>query len=223
MGTASAAAWRRMARNGRSSRAAGFEALTSGSRSSRAARRLTNVVLARRRKSGSREIASARRSLRSPIAFIIELRFPTRRRDVGGALGERPGELRGVDDQVLEGALVGVELAEDPPRGREERVQVLQAAVCLRADALVGELEALDHVLEVLDRLRREGVEELVEVDGRDRLRLAQGAAVGDLRPGGVVGGQGELDLAPGDLRERGRAHRRHRAAGQRRVVLARR
>ena len=127
VGTASAAAARSVPRNGAQLGApTGFEALTSGSRSSSAARRLTKVVFDSRRKSGSSEIASASRSLRSPIAFIIWFRFATRAEMSGRALGQRAGELRGVDDQVLERGLVRVQLAEDLPRGREERVQVLE-------------------------------------------------------------------------------------------------
>ena len=59
VGTASRAVARSSIRNGSSSFAAGRAATPSGWRSSSAARRLTNVVLALRRNGGSREIARA--------------------------------------------------------------------------------------------------------------------------------------------------------------------
>ena len=103
VGTASADACAQLARNGPSLRATGFEASTSGSRSSSAARRLTNVVFASRMKSGSFAIDSRERcSLRSPIAFIIRSRFPTRAEMSGARSASAPERLRGVDDQVLE-------------------------------------------------------------------------------------------------------------------------
>ena len=74
------------------------------------------MVLALRMKSGSFEIASASASFWLPIAFIITFEVSDQGRDVGGALGEGAGELRGVDDQALEGALVVGELARRGPR-----------------------------------------------------------------------------------------------------------
>ena len=160
--------------NGCSSRAAGLEASTSGID---VVERCAQVDESRVRAPHEvGELADGARELLLAIADRVhhQVQVADQGRDVGRSLGERAGELRGVDDQVLEGALIGVELAEDPPRSGKERVQVLEALVGLRPDALVGLLEALDHVLEVLDRLRRERVEELVEVDLGGRLGQGQ-------------------------------------------------
>jgi len=52
--------------------------LTSGSRSSRAARRFTNVVFARRSKSGRRRIESASAWFWLPIAVVVVASWSTR-------------------------------------------------------------------------------------------------------------------------------------------------
>ena len=57
--------------------ATGFDAFTSGSTSSSAARRLTKVVLAWRMKSGKREIASSSASRWLPSARKVALALPT--------------------------------------------------------------------------------------------------------------------------------------------------
>ena len=82
----------RAARQGTGAAAAppGGPRSTSGSTSSSAARRLTKVVLAVRRKSGSSAIDSASRSRRSPIAFIIRFRFPTRAEMSGARAASAP-------------------------------------------------------------------------------------------------------------------------------------
>ncbi len=148
------------------------------------------------------------------------IEVPDQGRDVGSALGESAGEVRGIDDQVLERPLVRVQLAEHLARGRQERVQVVESAVGARADPVVRRREPLDHVLEVVDRLRRQRVEELVEVDGRDGLLLRERASVRDRGAGLGVGRNRQLNLATGDLGERRRADGRDRAAPQRRVVV---
>jgi len=50
-------------------------------------------------------------------------------REVGGPLGERAREMGGVDQQALEGRRVEGQLADPPPRRREERVGVVKARV----------------------------------------------------------------------------------------------
>ena len=65
-------------RNGPSRRATGALASTSGSTSSRAARRFTKVVLARRMKAGSRLSDSASASFWLPSARVVRFAFPTR-------------------------------------------------------------------------------------------------------------------------------------------------
>ncbi len=131
-----------------------------------------------------------------------QVEVPDQGRDVGGPLGEGAGEVRGVDDQALEGALVVGELTEQATGGGEERVGVLEALVGLFSHPVVGELEALDHALEVGDGVLVEGVEDLVEVDLGDGLGLVEGAALGDLLALLGVGRDGQLDLAVGDARE---------------------
>jgi hypothetical protein len=138
--------------------------------------------------------------------------------EVGAAVGERTRQARRVHDQSLERALVEGQLGEQAAGGREERVEVLEALVGLLGDPVVGDLEAGDDLLEVLDGAVVEGVEELVEVDDRDRVRLVDHAAVLDLRRVAVGGRERQLNLAARDLRERGRAHGRDRALLQRRV-----
>ena len=173
-------------------------------------------------KSGNWQIALASCSLRSPIAFIIRFRLPTSAEMSGARSASAPESCEVSTIRFSKARLVGVELAEDAARGREERVQVLEALVGLRADAVVGVLEALDHVLEVLDRLRVESV--LKSWSRSTSETVSAWVRVSpdvDLVPGRRVGREGELDLATGDLRERGRADRGDRAAAERRVVLA--
>ena len=116
--------------------ATGFEASTSGSRSSSVARRLTAVVLKLRMKSGSFASAVCQRRLLAGDRVHHPVEVPDQRGEVVAARGERAGELRAVDDQLLERRRVAGQLGEGPPRGREERVQVLEALVGLLADAL---------------------------------------------------------------------------------------
>ena len=78
VGRASRASGRSSARNGRSFLATGLDSSTSGSRSSSAARRLTNVVLARRWKPGRRPIDSASASFWLPIAVVVVASSSTR-------------------------------------------------------------------------------------------------------------------------------------------------
>ena len=175
-------------------------------------------MFAWRMKPGRRWIDSASAARWLPIAPSARVRVADQLRDVLVALGEQARELRGVDQERLEGAGVPRQLGEDPPRGREERVRVVKAPVRLFGDSLIGVAKALHDPLEVLDRLLVEGVEDLVQVDRGDRLRLAQGAAVCNLAALVAVRSrrrQGELDLAPGDRRERVLAHGRDRALGE--------
>src|SRR5436190_599287 len=114
---------------------------------------------------------------------------------------------------------VAGELVEDATGRREQRVQVAEALVGLRGRTLVGNVEALDDVLEVLDRLRRERVEDLVEIDLGGRVGERNLTAVRDLRRVGVRRRQGQLDLAARDRRQRGGADLGGGPRLQRRVV----
>ena len=145
---------------------------------------------------------------------------PDEGREVVAAGGDRSRQLRAVDDQLLERRRVAGQLGEGPARGRQERVQVLEALVGLLADAAVGGREALDDVLEVGDRVRVERVEELVQVDLGDRLRPRHRPAVGDLLPALALRRERQLDLAVGDPRQREGADLRGRPALERRVGL---
>ena len=78
VGTRLAEVARSWVKNGRSRLATGLEASTSGSTSSSAARRLTEVVLKFRRKSGRSPTALASESDSEEIAPIITSRLPTR-------------------------------------------------------------------------------------------------------------------------------------------------
>ena len=78
VGRASRASGRSSRKYGRSFLATGLDSSTSGARSSRVARRLTKVVLARRMKSGRRWIASASALCWAPIAPVAVARFCTR-------------------------------------------------------------------------------------------------------------------------------------------------
>src|SRR5262249_19640827 len=124
--------------------------------------------------------------------------------DRRGALREGAGQRRAVDQQALELRRVAGELLEDAAGRREQRIQVLEALVGLLRGALVADVEALDDVLEVLDRLRRQRVEDLVEIDLRGGGGERDLAAVGDVRGGRVRRRQRQLDLASGDRRQRG-------------------
>src|SRR5262249_9031688 len=113
--------------------------------------------------------------------------------------------------------LVRVELSEHPPRGGEERVQVVKASVCLRADPVVGAGEAVGHLLEGGGGGVVEGVKELGEA-GLGGGGLLSGLAGGGDRLAVGVGRQGEVDVAVGDPRERLGAHLGGGALGQRGV-----
>ncbi len=76
VGRASLANGRSSSRNGCSFFATGFDASTSGSTSSSAARRFTNVEFDRRMKPGSCSIALASASFSSPIARVVSFRLP---------------------------------------------------------------------------------------------------------------------------------------------------
>ena len=182
VGRASAASARAWSRNGPSLRATGFEASTSGSRSSSAARRLTKVVLARRMNGGSRPIDSASATFWSPSARVVVFRLP-----ISAARSSRRSatvvtSLRAVDQEPLQHRRVAGQLAEQPARGRQRRVQVLEADVRLLAPrpwnwrGLV-----LEERLQALARLRIERVEQLVQVNRGRRLVRADLAAVVDL------------------------------------------
>ncbi len=148
------------------------------------ARRLTKVVFDWRMKSGRRTSACSSALDCSAIAPIIRLALWIKSEMSSERCGQGPGQVRGVDDQPLEGRRVPGQLAEYLARGGKERVQVPVAGVGLLRDPLIGELEALDHVLEVLDRARVEGVEELVEVDLGGGLRTPAGSSPrGSRRP----------------------------------------
>ena len=77
VGRASCVRGRSSASRRRSFGATGLDSSTSGLRSSSVARRLTNVVFARRMNGGRRLIARARSSLRAPIAPNVRLRLVT--------------------------------------------------------------------------------------------------------------------------------------------------
>ena len=79
----------------------------------------------RARPRGSRSPPSSRRGLR-PAPESPE-------RSASAAVSEAPSTI-----SDSRSALVGVELAEDPARGGEEGVEVVEAAVRLRADAVIG-------------------------------------------------------------------------------------
>ena len=157
VGTRSAEAARKFRKKGPSRSATGFDASTSGSTSSSVARRLTAVVL-----KFAHEVRQLgeRRLQRGPLPRD-RVHHPVEVPDQGGEVvaagGDGLREAGAVDDQLLERRRVAGQLGERAPRGREERVQVLEALVGLRADALVGDREPLDHLLEVGDGLRRRG------------------------------------------------------------------
>ena len=88
----------------------------------------------------------------------------------------------------------------------------------LRALAVELGLEALDHALEVLARLRVERVEQLVEVDRRRGLRDRDRRVVGQ-RLARVRAGR-DRDVAVRDARQRRQPDDRLRALAQRRVGL---
>ena len=134
------------------------------------------------------------------------------------AVGDVGDELRRGDDEALEQRGVAVELAEQPTGGGERRVEVGDALVELLALALDLVGRAVDHALQRLARLRVEGVEDLVEVDGGGRRVLLDHALVGD--PLGALRRHPQVDVAVGDARQRGLADGGQRAAAQRRVVL---
>ena len=85
------------------------------------------------------------------------------------------------DDEARERRLVLGELADEPARGRQQRVEVLRGLARLRLLALVLRREALDDVLERAAGLLVERVEDLVEVDDRRRRVRAQHGAVVEL------------------------------------------
>ena len=138
VGRASCASGRSSARNGRSFLATGLESSTSGLRSSSVARRLRNVVLARRRNGGSCSTESASACWREPIALVVVARWSTRPARSSLRSARSVTSLRGGDDEALEQRRVGVELAEQPRGRRERRVEVQQAGVELVAAAAVA-------------------------------------------------------------------------------------
>ena len=192
VGRASRASGRSSARNGRSFLATGLESSTSGSRSSSAPRRLTNVVLARRRNGGQpldrvgeRDLLVADRGRRG--REVVD-----EAGEVVAAVGDVGDELRGRDDEALEQRRVAVELAEQAAGRRQRRVEVHDALAELLAGALVLAPGAAEDAGQRLARVGVEGVEELVEVDRGGRSRLLDRAAVGDRAaiPAGRGGGR---------------------------------
>ena len=103
---------RSSARNGARFLVAGFAVSTSGSRSSRAARRLTKVVFDWRRTGGSRRSVWSRATFWLAIALKAVLALEIALESCFAAAGDRGRELAGADDEAFEQALVGVQFAE---------------------------------------------------------------------------------------------------------------
>ena len=197
---------------------AGLDTATSTSRSSSVARRLTNVVLARRSVVGSRPSARASAAFSAPIAAAVSLALPTSCGQLVAALGDRGDRARGVDQELRQRRLVLGHLLHEPARAGEDRVEVLRGLAGLFALARVLDGEALDHVGQVAACLLVERVEDLVEVDHVGGRLGTQRGALGQLL--GVTGRRGQRDVAVGDAAQRREPDDRLRALPQRRVGL---
>ncbi len=178
VGRASLASGRSWARNGRSAFATGLE-----SRDQRVevVQRRAQVDEGRVRAAHeARQPADrlAQRRLLVPEGVRGRLQVVDQGREVRLALGEVGDELRGGDDEVLEQAVVAVELAEEAARRRQRRVEVQQALAVRVAVAAVLARRAADDVAQRRTRRRIERVEELVEIDRRGGGRLRDRRAV---------------------------------------------
>ena len=179
--------------------ATGLDSATSGSRSSSSARRLTNVVFARRMKPGSRPIASRERGL-----LVAER--------VGGRLevADQACEVLGRSatsvtswsrrSRTAGGGRVGVELAEQRARGRQPGVEVEPPRLVASPagywgaapGSRAGPACSLSNMLKIWSRSTAVVVASLL-----DR------AAAGDLP--GVVGRLRQVHVAVRDARQRRR------------------
>ena len=171
-------------RNGARSLVAGLDAATSRSRSSSVARRFTNVVLARRSVVGSsaerpRERArSRRRSRRSSCSCCRRASARSSRRSAIAVTAREELTMKRVSAPSS-----SRELADQPARGREERVEVLGRLGGLLALARrTASAKPWMTSCRSPARLRVERVEELVEVDdARSSTSVAERRAVVEL------------------------------------------
>ena len=209
-GTALETTGRSSARNGARFLVAGFAVSTSGSRSSSAARRLTNVVLAWRKTGGSCCSVWSKATFWLAIAWkaLVALEMPLVSCVV--AAGDRGRELRRADDEAFEEVLVGVQFADEGVGPVEARAEVFVGEVGVGPAAGVDRGAALDELFEAAADFGREGVEELVEVGGRRRRGEPEGRAFVERRF--VVGPGADRDVVVGDAGEGGRADHRGRA-----------
>ncbi len=128
--------------------------------------------------------------------------------------GDRRDRLRSFHEEARERRLFVVELGEEMAGGRQRRTEVLDrhAEVGVRPLVLFG--RALEKLLQPLERLRVEGVEQLVEV--HDAVRGGRRQRRARRKRGLVVGPRDQRDVAVGDARQRRHPHRGRGAFVQR-------
>ncbi len=189
------------------------EASISGSRSSRAARRLTKVVFAWRKVGGRsarlrpRAMFSSAIAPNAVLALEIALESSSLRSDTAV-----PSRL-GADQEAREEPFVGGQFAEERPGAVEADAEVLEGVVAvLPAPGVPGRVAA-DELAEAAANRRREGVEELVDVDRGGGRGEAQSRVVVQRRI--AVGAGADRDVVVGDAGERGRTDDRRGALVQ--------
>ena len=205
-------------RNGASSLVAGFDASTSGSRSSSVARRLTNVVLARRSVVGSSPSACSSAASWEAIAAAVVFVFPTseaRSSRFSAIAVTARDELTMKSVSVPSSCVSWLTSCREVERNGLKYSAVSPASLP-RAVVLRG--EALDDALQVLARLRVERVEQLVEVDDAGGRPRRQRRAVVELLGG--VGRRRQRDEAVRDAGQRGQPDHGVRAFAQGREGL---
>ena len=177
--------------------ATGLAASTSGSTSSRAARRFTNVVFARRRNGGSSATDSRERVLLAAERAEGGVQVRNDAREVVAPLGKRVDQACRVDQELLQQSLVAGELAEQPAARRERRVQVADPLPELVASSAQRVRRAVHEVAQAGLGPAVEQVEDLIELDGGVGVVEADPPAVVDL----VAVGRPELKVDDSDWR----------------------
>ena len=160
---------------GLSSRAAGRSWVTSGSVSlANALRRLSVVgrlaLEGRQRDEGLLQLAVARRGGREDVVGVLD-----QPAQLVAALGQRAEHDAGVRDQAPHRPLLAVEDVDRLARVLGERAEVAERVVEVAPAALDRLGLRLHPDLEGAPRLRVEGAEDLVELDGRGDLRRRSG------------------------------------------------